>query len=412
MTNTDTFVIVGAGLAGAKAAEALREQGFTGRIVLVGFEEHLPYERPPLSKDYLAGTKDLEKVFVHPRQWYDEHDVELRLGDAVTEIDRAQRQVQLTDGGGVISYDKLLLATGSSPRHVTIPGADADGVHYLRSLDDADRLKQVLATSKRLAVIGAGWIGLEITAIARKAGLDVTVIESASLPLLRVLGTEVATVFADLHRSNGVTFHFDAAVREIRVQEGRATAIVLASGDVIPADAVVVGVGAAPNVELAESAGLDVDNGVLVDEAMRTNDPDIFAVGDIANQQHPFYGRRIRVEHWANALKQPKTAAAAMIGNGEATYADLPYFYTDQYDLGMEYVGYVAPGDYDQVLFRGDVAAREFVAFWLKDGVVQAGMNVNIWDVTDAIKGLIHSRAVVDPARLIDTNVSLDEVMQ
>jgi 3-phenylpropionate/trans-cinnamate dioxygenase ferredoxin reductase subunit len=404
----ETFVIVGAGLAGAKAVEALREQGFAGRLVLIGAEAHRPYERPPLSKGYLAGSDEREKIFVHTENWYEEHNVEFRPGRTVTRLDRSAGQVELNDGD-LIGYDKVLLCTGSGPRRLPIAGAAADGVHYLRSVDDSDALREVIAKSSRLVIIGAGWIGLEVTAAARQADVEVTVVETAELPLLRVLGSEVAQVFADLHREHGVDFRFNASIAQIDTSAGRATGVTLGDGSRIEADAVLVGVGAVPNTALAEAAGLSVDNGVLVDVGLRTEDPNVFAAGDIANAQHPLLRRRIRVEHWANALKQPATAATSMLG-GAGSYAELPYFFTDQYDLGMEYVGYFEPGEYDQVVFRGDVPGREFIAFWLKDSRVLAGMNVNVWDVTDPIKALIRSGAVVDPARLADPTIDLSQV--
>jgi 3-phenylpropionate/trans-cinnamate dioxygenase ferredoxin reductase component len=408
---SNTFVIVGAGLAGAKAAEALRNQGFDGRLILLGGEHHAPYERPPLSKDYLMGKSPREKVFAHAHHWYAEHDVELRSGQSVTGLDRDAHTVALADGS-VVSYDKLLLTTGASPRELRVPGADARGVHYLRTLDDSDALHATLATVSRLAVIGAGWIGLEVAAAARRAGVEVTVIETAELPLLRVLGPEVAQVFADLHREHGVDFRFNASLADLLTDNGVATGVRLDDGTTIAADAVLVAVGASPNVQLAEAAGLHVDNGIVVDAALRSSDPNIFAAGDVANAFHPLFGRHIRVEHWANARQQPKAAAASMLGN-DASYDELPYFYTDQYDLGMEYVGFVEPGGYDRVIFRGDVAGREFVAFWLSNDRVVAGMNVNVWDVVEPIKTIIRSRAAIPASRLADvgnalTDLSLD----
>jgi 3-phenylpropionate/trans-cinnamate dioxygenase ferredoxin reductase component len=400
MQTPQTFVIVGAGLAGAKTAEALREQCYAGRIVLVGAEAHRPYERPPLSKGYLSGSSERDGVFVHAPEWYDEHDVELRLGVTATAIDRSERQVVLDDGSR-LAYDKLLLTTGARPRRLPMVGADADGVLHLRDLDDSDRLRTTLEQATSLVVIGAGWIGLEVAAAARAAGVAVTVVEAAELPLLRVLGTEVAQVFADLHRDHGVDFRFGATLTSIHTEANRVRSVELADGAVLDADAVLVAVGIAPNTELAEAAGLTVDNGVLVDAALRTSDPDVLAAGDVANAAHPFYGTPIRVEHWANALNQPAIAAATMLGK-DAAYEALPYFFTDQYDLGMEYVGYVGADGYDQVVFRGDVAKREFIAFWLRDRRVLAGMNVNVWDVTDQIKQLIGSRLPVDPAGLAD----------
>jgi 3-phenylpropionate/trans-cinnamate dioxygenase ferredoxin reductase subunit len=404
----EPFVIVGGGLAGAKAAEALREQGFTGPVVLIAEESSLPYERPPLSKDYLAGKAERDSFVVHPAEWYAEHQVDLRRDTTVTAVDTAAHRVRLADGSE-LGYAKLLLATGSRPRTLPLPGADADGVLHLRRVEDADRIRSTISSISRLAVIGAGWIGLEVTAAARAAGVEVTVLESGELPLLRVLGSEVATVFADLHAANGVNFRFGVGVEEIATEQGRATGVRLADGSTVLADAVLVAVGAVPNVSLAVEAGLAVDGGVLVDAGLRTSDPDVFAVGDIASQDHPVLKRRVRVEHWANALNQPAVAATGMLG-GSGVYSELPYFFTDQYDLGMEYTGLAEPGGYDRVVFRGDVAAREFIAFWLSDNRVLAGMNVNVWDVTDGIKGLVGGGEQVDPNRLCDPDIPLGDV--
>jgi 3-phenylpropionate/trans-cinnamate dioxygenase ferredoxin reductase component len=401
------YVIAGAGLAGAKAAETLRSEGFDGPVVLIGDEEERPYERPPLSKDYLVGKAERETIYVHPENWYTDNQVELRLGAAVTAIDRAARQVTLADGSSV-GYAKLLLATGSSPRLLTVPGAGADGVLYLRRAADSDRIKTILATASRIAVIGAGWIGLEAAAAARAAGVEVTICEAAELPLLRVLGPEVAQVFAGLHRQHGVDLRFGVQVAEITTAGGRASGIRLADGSHIEADAVIAGIGIVPNAQLAETAGLEVSNGVVVDASLRSSDPDIFAAGDVASAYHPVLGRHIRVEHWANALNQPQTAARAMLGQ-DVSYDRVPYFFTDQYDLGMEYSGYVEPGGYDQVVFRGDKNRREFVAFWLSGGRVLAGMNVNVWDVNDAIQDLVRGGRAVDPAKLADPGVPLDQ---
>jgi 3-phenylpropionate/trans-cinnamate dioxygenase ferredoxin reductase subunit len=405
---SDTFVIVGGGLAGAKAAEALREQGFDGRVVLVGAEVHLPYERPPLSKDYLAGNAERTSFQVHDEAWYVDHGVELRLGVSVDAVVAGAHELELSDGTQ-LSYTKLLLATGSSPRTLSLPGADADGVHYLRTVGDSERIKDALTDGARLVVIGAGWIGLEVAATARQSGASVTVLETAELPLLRVLGPEVAEVFADLHRENGVDLRLGVHTEEIIVADGAVTGVRLAGGDVVPADAVLVAIGATPNLGLAKAAGLTLDDGVVVDAGLRSSDPDVFAVGDIAKAMHPLLGRHIRVEHWANALNQPAAAAASMLGN-EAAYDELPYFFTDQFDLGMEYLGLVEPGGYDRVVFRGDKATREFIAFWLSGNRVLAGMNVNVWDVGDPIKALIRSGKEVDPDRLADQDMPLDKL--
>jgi len=409
MTSSSTFVIVGGGLAGAKAAEALRDKDFGGTLVVFGAEDHLPYERPPLSKEYLAGKKSLADFTVDPADWYREHDVDLRLGTTVTGVDRAAHTVGLADGGAV-HYDKLLLATGSSSRRPPIPGADAEGVYYLRTVDDAAALLSTLTDGARLAVVGAGWIGLEVTASARTRGVEVTVVETAELPLLAALGREAAEVFAKLHRDHGVDLRLKTSVEAITTDAGRATGLRLGDGSTVDADAVLVAVGAAPNVDLAERAGLRMaDGGVEVDASLRSSDDDVYAVGDIAAAEHPLFGTRIRTEHWANALKQPAVAAAGMLGT-PGSYDELPYFFTDQYDLGMEYVGH-AP-DYEQVVFRGDVGKLEFVAFWLdRESRVLAGMNVNVWDVLDDVKSLIRSRTPVDPARLADPQQPLGTLL-
>jgi 3-phenylpropionate/trans-cinnamate dioxygenase ferredoxin reductase subunit len=408
MPASDTFVIAGGGLAGAKAAEALRGQGFDGRIVLAAEEDIRPYERPPLSKDYLQGKAGREKIFVHPPDWYDANGVELLPGTAVTGIDRGRREVTLS-GGGHLGYDRLLLATGSEPRRLPLPGADSGGVLYLRKVGDSDRIRDTFASASRVLIIGAGWIGLEVAAAARLAGVEVTILETAELPLLHVLGPDVAPVFADLHREHGVDLRLGVQVAEITASGGKATGARLADGTRIGADAVITGIGAAPSTGLAEVAGLDVRDGVVTDASLRTSDPAIYAAGDIARAFHPLLGTHIRVEHWANALHQPEVAAAAMLGQ-DAAYDRVPYFYTDQYDLGMEYAGYAVPGGYDRVIFRGDAGKREFIAFWLSGGRVVAGMNVNIWDVNDAIQALIRSGQPADPARLADPAVPLNEV--
>jgi 3-phenylpropionate/trans-cinnamate dioxygenase ferredoxin reductase subunit len=403
MADQRRFVIVGGGLAGAKGAEALRERGFEGAIVLLGSEQHLPYERPPLSKGYLKTGEGLDEAFVHDAQWYAAHEVEVRTGTTVTSVDRAAREVVTADGNRT-AYDRLLLATGSSPRTLTLPGHDLGGVLSLRTIEDSDRIRALMQPGVRLVFVGGGWIGLEVASAAREAGADVVVLESLELPLVRVLGTEMAQVFADLHREHGVDLRTSVTIEEIVGSDGAASGVRLADGTMVPADAVVVGIGAAPNVSLAEAAGLAVDNGVTADAVGRTSDPDIFVAGDLANVEHPFFGHRVRVEHWANALNQPAVVAAAMLDQ-DGPEPELPYFFTDQYDLGMEYHGLGGPDD--DVVVRGSVADREFVAFWLREGRVVAGMNVNVWDVGDAVKALIRSRKVVDRDRLTDSEVPI-----
>jgi len=409
MTTDTTYLIVGASLGGAKAAEALRASGFDGPLVLIGAENELPYERPPLSKDYLMGKTEREKIYTHPAEWYTEADVDLRLGTVVTAIDRAAHEVTLADNSRV-GYAKLLLTTGSSPRRLGVPGADLAGVQYLRTAGDSDRIKALFQSSSRVAVIGAGWIGLEVTAAARAANVEVTLLEAADLPLERVLGPEVAPVFAALHREHGVDLRFGAQVAEITGAGGHVNGVQLADGGRVDAEAVIVGIGIAPNTELAAASGLAVDDGIVTNAQLRSSDPDIYAAGDVACAFHPLLGKHIRVEHWANALNQPQAAARAMAGQ-DVSYDRVPYFFSDQYDLGLEYSGYVEPGGYAQVVFRGDVGRREFIAFWLgADDRVLAGMNVNVWDVTGEIQTLVRSGRPVDINALRDPAVPLESL--
>ncbi|HEV7146448.1 MAG TPA: FAD-dependent oxidoreductase [Pedococcus sp.] len=406
MSADRTFVVVGGGLAGAKAVEQLRVLGFEGRLVLLAGEEHLPYERPPLSKDYLKTGEKLDDAFVHDQQWYADHQVDLRTGTRVASIDRGAKTV-VTQAGDRVEYDRLLLATGSSPRTLAIPGSTLEGVLSLRTIEDSDAIRDALQPGRRVVLVGGGWIGLEVAAAARERGAQVTVLESLQLPLVRVLGPTIAQVFADLHREHEVDLRTEVGVEAIE-GDGVVTGVRLATGEVVPADTVIVGIGAAPNVALAQDAGLDVDNGITCDAVGRTSDWDIFAVGDVANVEHPFLGRRVRVEHWANALNQPQVVAPAMLDE-DGPDPELPYFYTDQYDLGMEYTGLADPTD--EVVVRGALSSREFIAFWTRDGRVIAGMNVNVWDVTEPIKALIQSRQAVDPARLADPSIPLEDLV-
>jgi 3-phenylpropionate/trans-cinnamate dioxygenase ferredoxin reductase subunit len=405
----ETFVIVGAGLAGAKAAETLREEGFAGRVLLVGEEIERPYERPPLSKGFLLDKEPRDKAHVHEADWYDKHDVELRVGTSVTSIDPAAHQVVLSTKEP-IGYTRLLLATGASPRRLEVPGAKLQGIHYLRTMADSAALKQAFAHGgRRVVVAGAGWIGLETAAAARAYGNDVTIIEPEPAPLHAALGPELGRVFADLHHEHGVDLRLDQGVAGFW-GAGQVSAVVTSGGAEVPADVVVVGIGVRPNARLAEQAGLDVSDGILVDQSLRTSDPDIFAAGDVANAYNPLLGRRIRVEHWANALNGGPAAARAMLGR-DVVYDRVPYFFSDQYDLGMEMSGVAAPGEYDQVVHRGDVASREFVAFWLNEGRVVGGMNVNVWDVTGDVQALIRSGRPVDAARLADPATPLADLL-
>ena len=404
MTAKQTFVVVGAGLAAGKAVRELRDSGFDGHVVLYGAEAHPPYERPPLSKGYLMGNDDFESTLVQPLQWYREDDIDLRLGTRVTAIDPAARTV--TAGGQQQGYDKLLLATGARPRH--LPMADDSGapVTYLRTVEDSDRIRSQLRLGRRLVVVGGGWIGLEVAAAARSAGVHVTVLEALDLPLGRVLGPEVAGIFAALHTAHGVDLRVNTVVSSIEGDDGIAI-VNLADGSSVEADLILVGIGAVPEVALGEAAGLRTDNGILVDEHLRTSEPDIFAAGDLANAYHPLLGRHLRVEHWDNAIEQGLVAAQNMLDKS-VSHDRLPYFYSDQYDLGMEYLGNVGPDGYDEVVLRGNPAASTFTAFWLREGRVLAGMHANHWDAMDPIRKIVGTHQVSND--LHDESVSLDQI--
>jgi 3-phenylpropionate/trans-cinnamate dioxygenase ferredoxin reductase subunit len=399
---TQTFVIVGASLAGAKAAETLRAEGFDGRVVLVGDERRRPYERPPLSKEYLRAEKDFDAAAVHPAGFYDEHDIELHTSTVVSAIDPRDRSVTLSSGERV-AYDRLLLATGAAPRRLSVEGGDLEGVHYLRGVEDADALRRSLIPSAQVVVIGAGWIGAEVAASARQLGASVSMVELATVPLERVLGPEVGAVYRDLHASHGVDLHFGVGVEAI-IGSKTAEAVRLSDGTVLPAAVVVIGIGVVPRAELAEAAGLAVDNGVVVDEHLATNAPGVFAAGDVANAFHPRYGCRIRLEHWSAALNQGPVAARSMLGH-DVVYDRIPYFFSDQYDLGMEYRGW-AP-NFDQVVLRGNPADGAFLSFWLRHGRVAAAMNANVWDTGDAIEALLRVDRPIDTALLADPEVDL-----
>ena len=398
-------VIVGAGLAGARAAQALRTVGFDGRVVLVGDEGRAPYERPPLSKGYLRGDDAPASLLVHEEGFYEGAGIELRPDQQVTAIDRHGGAVVLA-GGERLPFDVLLLATGSAPRALGVPGAELDGVVALRTVADADRLRERLIAASSVVVVGGGWIGAEVAAVARQLGREVTLVHPGPAPLHKVLGPEVAEVYRRVHAGHGVRLVGEQRVTGLR-GTGAVEAVETDRGTVVPADLVVVGVGARPRTELAEGAGLAVDDGVVVDATLRTDDPRVFAAGDVARAWHPVLGRSLRVEHWANALNQGPAAARNMLGASEP-YDRLPYFYSDQYDLGMEYSGFAAT--WDRVVVRGDPAARQFIAFWLKDRRVVAGMNANVWDVTEPIQALIGSGLPVDPVRLADPDIPLDQV--
>ncbi|MFL6206892.1 MAG: NAD(P)/FAD-dependent oxidoreductase [Acidimicrobiales bacterium] len=400
-----TLVIVGASLAGAKAAEGARDAGFDGRVVLIGDEPGAPYERPPLSKTVLRGEAEPETARVHPEDFYRAHDIE-RVTDAVATLDTVRRRVELV-GGGSVPFDSAVLATGAEPRRLSGPGADLDGIHHLRTVDDAVRLRDAIRTAERVAIVGAGWIGSEVAASARQMGADVVVIDPAPVPLHRVLGEEIGAMFRDLHADHGVTLRLGVGVKAL---QGTKTveSVVLDGGEVQDADVVVVGVGVVPRTELARDAlGLRVEDGIVVDQHLQTSVPGIFAAGDVASAWHPHYRRHLRVEHWANALNQGTTAGRNAAGE-DGVYDRLPYFFSDQYDLGLEYVGHSAPGD--AVVIRGDLTTRELIAFWHTDGVVSAAMNVNVWDVVDDLKAIVASGQAIDTGRLADPDVPLGDL--
>ncbi|MFP3712183.1 NAD(P)/FAD-dependent oxidoreductase [Puerhibacterium sp. TATVAM-FAB25] len=386
-----SVVVVGGGLAAGTAVTSLRDSGYDGRVVVVAAEEHPPYERPPLSKGYLLGDDPIEVVYLHEPEWYAENEVELRLGEPVVAIDRAARSVRTATEE--LPYDHLVLATGAVPRRLRLADESGRPVSYLRTIEDAQRLRASLGAASRVAIVGGGWIGLEVAAAARAAGADVTVHETAPLPLLAVLGPEVAQVFADVHRAHGVDLRLGAAVTAADLQD---------------ADHVVVGIGAVPQTTLAEAAGLAVDDGVLVDARLRTSDPAVFAIGDVAKVDHPVLGRRVRVEHWQTAIDHGAAVGRTLAGD-ETEVTAQPYFYTDQYDLGMEYVGSLGPAGYDRVVLRGDTRAPRFTAFWLREGTVVAGMHVNDWDAIEPVRALVGHRA--DPDRLADAGVGLETLV-
>jgi 3-phenylpropionate/trans-cinnamate dioxygenase ferredoxin reductase component len=401
-----TLAIVGASLAGAKAAEAAREAGYDGRAVLIGDEATAPYERPPLSKAVLRGEAEPASTRVHPDAFYDDHDIEL-VTDRVVGIDSSSRRLALPDGG-TLAFDAAILATGAEPRRLAVPGAELDGVHYLRSVADSNRLRAAIHAASRVAVIGAGWIGSEVAASARQMGADVVLVAPTPAPLGHVLGDDIGEVFGRLHADNGVRLRLGVGVGELRGSVG-VEEVLLTDGTTEAADLVVVGIGVTPRTDLAGAGcGLAVDNGIVVDQHLETNVAAVYAAGDVANAWHPRYRRHVRVEHWANALHQGTTAGRNVAGRREV-YERLPYFFSDQYDLGMEYVGLSGPDD--ELVVRGDLDAREFVAFWHRDGVVSAAMNVNVWDVVEDLKAIITADRPVDPDRLVDPKVEIGDLV-
>lgn len=407
MATDRTLLIVGAGLAGAKAAEGARSGGFDGRVSLVGDETSPPYDRPPLSKGVLRGHMPLESSRIFPDTFYAEHGIELVTGRTVNSVDLTTHCARFDDGER-LAFDSLVLATGAAPRRLAVPGGELDGVYCLRTLADAVALRDTIRASGRLAVVGGSWIGSEVAASAREMGADVVVVHRGPTLLHRSLGPEMGDVFRRLHVRRGVDVRVGTGVAELRgrsqVQE-----VVLTDGSVVRADVVVVGVGVTPRTELAADAGLAVDDGVVVDGLLRASAPGVYAAGDVARAWHPRYARHMRVEHWANALNQGACAGRNASGAREL-YDRLPYFYSDQYDLAMEYIGHRV--ERDELVIRGAVEDRRFIAFWHRAGHVTAAMSINMPDVIENLKALVRTCVDVDRAHLADPLVPLEELVK
>jgi 3-phenylpropionate/trans-cinnamate dioxygenase ferredoxin reductase subunit len=403
MSSIDRIVIAGAGVAGGRAVEALRKEGFEGSITLVGEEPERPYSRPPLSKGYLRGEKERSTVYLHPEAFYTEHRIDLRTETAVTAIDSPAREVVLSDGTR-LPFDRLLLATGARPRRLPVPGSHLPGVLRLRTLADSDAIRAAIGSAEQVVVVGASFIGCEVAASLRMLDRQVTVVAPNEVPLQGVVGRRIGAMFRDVHAERGVNLHLGSRVARI-IGSDRATGVELDSGTQLPADLVITGVGVEPRTELAEVAGLAVGNGIEVDATFETSTPGIFAVGDVAAVWHPFFEQRLRVEHISNARNQAQAAAALMLGGGQP-YEKLPSFYSDQYDISMQYTGHGAPDD--EVVIRGRLDERQFTGFLLRDGRVVAAVTIGKPDPSLDIEGLIRSKAAVDPAVLADQSAPIE----
>lgn len=402
MQTPRTIAIAGASLAGASAAIALRDEGFAGRIVLVGDEPELPYERPPLSKKYLSGEQAFERALVRPAAVYEEQAIELSVGTAVASIDAHERALVLADGRR-IRADRLLVATGGRNRRPPIPGLDLPGVHDLRTRTDSDALRAELQPGRRAVVVGMGFIGSEVAATLRGAGVDVVAIEAFSVPLERVLGLEVGKALAALHADNGVELVLGEGVAALE-GDGRVRVVRTSSGRTVECDLVVTGLGIQPNTELVHGTGVDVDDGIVVDEFCRTSVEGIFAAGDVARHHHPVFGTQVRVEHWLNAIEQGGAAARSMLGKG-VPYAELHWFWSDQYDANLQYAGHHR--DWDELVVRGSLEERRFVGFYVRDGVPHAAVALNMGRDLRRSFGLLRARRPVDAAFLRDPDVDL-----
>jgi 3-phenylpropionate/trans-cinnamate dioxygenase ferredoxin reductase subunit len=397
-----TFVIVGGNLTGGAAATTLRQEGFDGRLVLIGAEPHLPYERPPLSKGYLRGEEDREKAFLHPDDWYENNEVEVHLGTRAVRVDTAERVVELETGDRV-AFDRVLVATGGRNRWVDVPGADLEGIHQLRVLEDADAIRAEAAPGRRAVLVGAGFIGSEVAASLRTMGVDIEVVEMGAAPLLRVLGPEIAAVYEGIHRDHGIRFHFGEGLARFE-GNGRVGAVVTDHDTRIECDFAVVGVGIGPATDVVEGTDVVLDNGVVVDERCRTNVDGVYAAGDVANHFHPVFGRRLRVEHWDNALKQGASAALNMLDR-DVVFDDPHWFWSDQYDHNLQYMGHAIR--WDQVVVRGSLEDRRFMAFYVNEGLVDGVVGLDRGRDVRRAAGLIKSRRPVDPAKLADEDVDL-----
>lgn len=403
---TDSIIIAGAGHAAGQAAVSLRQGGFKGSIVMIGEEAYLPYQRPPLSKKFLAGELDLERMYVRHQKFYDEHDIDVRLSTRVDTIDRTGSTVTLSDGSK-LGYDRLLLATGSHVRKLPIPGHDLDGVHYLRNVDDVLRFKDDFTPGKRLVIIGAGYIGMETAAVGISTGLDVTVLETADRIMARALAPEVSVFFDEVHRTAGVRILCDRDPNSEIIGNGAVEAVRGADGVELPADLIIAGIGILPTTDIAEAAGLECDNGIVVDEFCRTSDPHILAIGDCTNHPNQLLGRRLRLESVHNAQEQAKTAAATLCG-GLKPYNQIPWFWSDQYDLKLQIAG--LSGNHDQVVIRGDFADRSFAAFYMKGDLIVAADAVNSAREFMLSKKLIAQGAHIEPEILADTDIEFKDL--
>jgi 3-phenylpropionate/trans-cinnamate dioxygenase ferredoxin reductase component len=399
---SETFVIVGASLAGGWAAATLRGEGFDGRVILIGAEPRPPYERPPLSKEYLRGESSFESALVRPPGFYEENGIESRFGVRATRVDAAEKIVELA-GGERVAYDKLLIATGSRNRHLPIPGLDLDGIYDLRTVADSDRIRAEIAPGRKAVVVGMGFVGSEVTASLRRSGVDVVVVDRNDVPLRRVLGEEVGRAIEGIHRDHRASMVFEDRVAAFE-GAGRVELVTTARGRRIECDFVVVGLGSEPVTDLLAGTGAEIDNGIVVDEYLRTSLQGIYAAGDVANHYHPVFGRRIRVEHWQNALKQGPAAARSMLGKGEP-YDEVPWFWSDQHEYNLQYAGFHT--EWDELIVRGSMDERNFVAFYRKDERVLAAVAINRGKDLRRSIPLIKAQEPVDAARLCDLAVDL-----